>query len=293
MESSSTNFKDISNNFKSEVWKHFHYSKQLGKGLCLKCNQILSAKGQSTKGLLDHLKLKHQIDLRSKKDEGLVLPSVKKMKVDTKIDKYLTGKQSDENLIAELVAVDRFSFNQISKSKPLRKGLKALGYEIPTTRYGVSKVFMKQFAIEKMKVANELKEFRDQGIRFSITLDESTNVSMKRLYNLNVHFASRFQSLGMMPVKGSCNAEKVVDLTKERLKLFNLDLDSDIVGATTDGAEVMKKFGRLIDGIHIICLSHGIHLAVCDVLYEYEENDFGESDSSGDEEEIMDETNDK
>ena len=139
-----------------------------------------------------------------------------------------------------------------------------------------------------MRVANEVKEFRNQGIRGSVTLDESTNVSMKRLYNLNIHYAEGFQSLGMMPVKGSCSAEKVVGLTKERLKLFNLDLNSDIVGATTDGASIMMKFGRLVDIIHITCLAHGIHLAVCDVLYEYTEYDAEGSASSGDEGEVLD-----
>ena len=38
------------------------------------------------------------------------------------MDQYLTGKQTDGNVIAELAAVDRFTFNQIAKSKPLRKG---------------------------------------------------------------------------------------------------------------------------------------------------------------------------
>ena len=42
----------------------------------------------------------------------------------------------------------------------------ALGYEIPVTREGVAKVFMKQYADEKMKVANEVKEVRNQGIVF-------------------------------------------------------------------------------------------------------------------------------
>ena len=205
-------FKNIANQSRSEVWKFFHYSEKNEKGLCLKCQTVLSAKGHSTKGLLDHLEVKHGIDLRQQKEGRVAGPSFKKMKSDTptKMDQYLTGKQTDGNVIAELAAVDRFTFNQTAKSKPLRKGLHALGYEIPGTRQGVAKVFMKQFANEKMRVANEIKEFRNQGIRVSVTLDESTNISMKRMYNLNIHYAEGFQSLGMMPVKGSCSAEKVL-----------------------------------------------------------------------------------
>ena len=160
MESSSTNFKDIAKQHRSEAWKYFHYSDQLEKGLCLKCEQRLSANYPSTKGLLDHLKFKHGIDLRQKKVDCVVLPSFKKIRSDknTKIDQYLAGKQTDGNVIAELVAVDILSFNQIAKSKTLRKGLRALGYEIPVTRNGVAKAFMKQYANEKRKVANELKD---------------------------------------------------------------------------------------------------------------------------------------
>lgn len=70
----------------------------------------------------------------------------------------MAGKQTDGNVIAELAAFDRFSFNQIEKSNPSSKGLRALGYEIPMTRQGVAKVFMKVYANEKMKDANEIKE---------------------------------------------------------------------------------------------------------------------------------------
>ena len=38
------------------------------------------------------------------------------------------------------------------------------------------------------------------------------------------------------------------------------------MAATTDGASVMVKFGKSILPIHLLCLAHGIHLAVCDFL---------------------------
>ena len=70
-------FKDIANQFRSEVWKFFHYNEKLEKGLCLKCQQMLSAKDHSTKGLLDHLKLKHGIDLRQQKEDCVAGPSLR------------------------------------------------------------------------------------------------------------------------------------------------------------------------------------------------------------------------
>ena len=45
-----------------------------------------------------------------------------------------------------------------------------------------------------------------------------------------------------------------------------------IVGMVTDGASVIIKTGRLSGIIHQICHSHGLHLAVCDVLYKKRHN---------------------
>ena len=41
----------------------------------------------------------------------------------------------------------------------------------------------------------------------------------------------------------------------------------DIVAAATDGASVMKSFGRIICCVHQLCFAHGYHLAVNDFLY--------------------------
>ena len=41
----------------------------------------------------------------------------------------------------------------------------------------------------------------------------------------------------------------------------------DIVAATTDGASVMKGFGKMISCAHQLCFAHGYRLAVTDFLY--------------------------
>ena len=63
-------------------------------------------------------------------------------------------------------------------------------------------------------------------------------------------------------------ADKAVTIIREKLKELGMCLDSDIVAATTDGAFVMKKFGKAILPTHQLCLAHSIHLTVCDVLYK-------------------------
>ena len=84
--------------------------------------------------------------------------------------------------------------------------------------------------------------------------------------NLNLHYDSDPVNLGMVRIKGSMPAERVENLVKERLHEFGLEMEN-IVAATTDGASVMKSFGRMICCVHQLCFAHGYHLAVTHFLY--------------------------
>ena len=63
--------------------------------------------------------------------------------------------------------------------------------------------------------------------------------------NVNLHSADSFHSLGMIRIKGSMPSEKAAELVEERLNYFQLSMENDIVSSITDGASVMKKFGRI------------------------------------------------
>ena len=76
----------------------------------------------------------------------------------------------------------------------------------------------------------------------------------------------------MLRIKGSMTAERCLCLAKKRLESFGLTMKDRIVGMVTDGASVMIKTGKLSGIIHQICHSHGLHLAVCDVLYKKRHN---------------------
>ena len=86
--------------------------------------------------------------------------------------------------------------------------------------------------------------------------------------NINVHDVNKHWSLGLVRFRGSLNSKRITDIVKERLTEFGLNLNRDIVGATSDGASVMIKFGNENEFAHQLCLAHGIHLTVCDVLYK-------------------------
>ena len=91
---------------------------------------------------------------------------------------------------------------------------------------------------------------------------------------VNLHDeAHNVTSLGMVRVTGSMPAEKALELLDARLEEFGLDRERHIVGATTDGASVMIKLGRLMNTEHQQCHSHGIHLAVVDLIYKASSSD--------------------
>ena len=54
---------------------------------------------------------------------------------------------------------------------------------------------------------------------------------------------------------------------EEHLNQFTINFSQDGIALVTDGAEVMKCLGRKIGCYHLLCMCHGIHLAVIDVLY--------------------------
>ena len=66
----------------------------------------------------------------------------------------------------------------------------------------------------------------------------------------------------------------MLDLLIEKLHEFKIDLNQHIVSIVCDGAPVMLKMGRLSKIHQQICLVHGVHLAVVDVLYSKDSTSF-------------------
>lgn len=52
----------------------------------------------------------------------------------------------------------------------------------------------------------------------------------------------------------------------KRLQEFGVD-EKRIVGNTGDGAPTMSKFGRIAAALYLLCINHGIHLAVMDIIF--------------------------
>ena len=278
-------FEDVGNSKKSFVWQYFRLNKMEQKGKCNLCSRVLKATGGSTKNLLDHLKNKHEITSKRPaafNDDNNEATPTKICRIDT----FFKKKESLGECLCHLICVEGLNFNQIATSERLRAAFKAKGYDFPKSAHTLTNIFFEEVNRVKAIVKNEIAVLKRNSKRFTITLDESTSIRNRRYLNINLHCKDQFYSLGMIRILGSMPAEKAIELVRKRLLEYDLDLNTDIICAMSDGASVMKKFGRLIAPVHITCLAHAIHLCVCDVLYKKiptPANDQYMCDSSSDE----------
>ncbi|XP_065665757.1 uncharacterized protein LOC136087194 [Hydra vulgaris] len=111
--------------------------------------------------------------------------------------------------------------------------------------------------------------------------------------NINIHQKNNHWNLGLTRISGSLPAEKAAAVVTEKVAEFGLKLGDSIVCSDTDGASMMVKFGKVVPTEHQTCYTHGMHLAVQEVLYEkpsqqIQQNSF--EDSSDDDEVSSDES---
>ncbi|KAH9629866.1 hypothetical protein HF086_006550, partial [Spodoptera exigua] len=90
--------------------------------------------------------------------------------------------------------------------------------------------------------------------------------------NINLHSPDLNKkehiNLGLARIEGSATAIKCANVLETRLQEFDLSLEDDISGLTSDGAAVMIKMGKCLPVHHQLCYAHAIQLAVLDVLYK-------------------------
>ena len=120
---------------------------------------------------------------------------------------------------------------------------------------------------KKHDTTKEIKAMSECGKRFSASLDEYTSIKNRRLNSVKL-FSNKHYSLGLVSIDGSLNAACATELWREKLLEFKVLLDSHIVALVSDGAAMMLKMGHEIHTEHQVCLAHGLHLAVIELLYK-------------------------
>ena len=180
----------------------------------------------------------------------------------------LVEKQAVEEIVSKLTTVDSFSINAITKSEFIRKSFFEKDMVLPKNPSHVMNSIKKQYDLPKQSVISEITAEISSGSQFSVSLDEYTSVRNRRYLNINLHLSTKFWNLSITPVTGLLPGEKIVDLVENKLSDVNLSMKKHIITSVTDGASVMKKFGRLIGIEHHLCYAHGLHLPVYNILYK-------------------------
>lgn len=251
---------------KSEVWIHFekHSSEE---ATCRKCGNNIKCKGSSTTPLINHLK-RHEIYINKRTSNQEETTSVKSSKIvnSQQILKFVKRESLGE-LLAKCAAKDGFSIHAITNSSAIREFIHKRGFEMPRSRNTVKKLIIQFYEQKREELKNNLNTRKNNEQKFSITVDEWTDINMKRYMNVTLHSKSSCYKLGLAKIDGSCDAEKTKKIVEDKLLEFGIQF-SDIVASTHDGAAVMQKYGRNISAINQLCYNHAIHLAVIRVFYK-------------------------
>lgn len=264
----------------SAVWQYFDRSKGNQFAVCQLCKVTLKTGGGSTKTLHGHLSAKHKITLLKRKNEteddgdGSIpqLQKVEQISINT-MNRYLLLAGDERSMaatVARLTACDGLSFRVIVKSPDMRRLMLSSGFtNFPRSQTALKNIVLKHAQTLRAAISAEFQQLLKTGKRFSLTFDEWTSVRNRRYMCVNVHAdGPKYWSLGLVRVWGSMPAEECIKLLRGRLAAFRLNMDTDIVAVCTDGASVMCRVGRLMSAEHQLCIVHGIHLAVQDILYK-------------------------
>lgn len=141
-------------------------------------------------------------------------------------------------------------------------------YDLPQSTTTIMKDVHEFSDQKKEEVKEILRVALGNGIRFSLSFDEWSSRRGRRYCNINLHASDNKFCLGVVRVFGSLTSEKTQQILRDTLETFGLSLDKHIVAAICDGARVNLRFGRENPTELQVCLAHGIHLAVTEVLYK-------------------------
>lgn len=264
------------------IWEYFARVNAFS-AKCNQCRATIKTLGGSTSGLHAHLKCMHNVSALKRKlktcataseenpDESAI---ILKPSTSGNITSYFQPSEHNtlQATVSRMVAKDGIPFLKFCTSEDLRKLLRhKFQTPIPTSPNTISKMVADFSAQMRINVVQAISSMKKAGKRFSLSFDEWTSLRNRRYININLHYFNKsagFYNLGMVRVMGSLPAEACVESVNKKLFEFGLSLQNDIVCISTDGARVMQKIGRIIPAHQILCILHGIQLAVVDVLYK-------------------------
>lgn len=178
-------------------------------------------------------------------------------------------RQSLEEILAKCAAKDGISFNT--------------NFTMPNSATTVQKLVLKYFEEKKTETKELIQKRLKLFEKFSITVDEWTDIASRRYLNVTLQLVAQKIVLGLVPIIESWTSEKTEELIFNRLAEYGVNFNTDIVASSHDGVSVMVKYGRIISAESQCCYNHAIHLTVVDTFYKEINRNHVEDDSSGDE----------
>lgn len=190
--------------------------------------------------------------------------------------------------------MDRVPLSRFCKSSDLRNYFQMLGLVPPESPDTVRNEILEYADEVRATLRGEISRLKDEGNSFSLSMDEWTSTAKKSYANINVHVAERTINLGLVRCRDTMPADQWRAMLLKEISSFGLD-KADIVGLTTDGSQAMLAMGNkleLMNWNHQLCMAHGLHLAVQDVLYERKSAPSGqeweEMDVQGSDQDVFD-----
>lgn len=185
-------------------------------------------------------------------------------------------------VLAKCAVKNGFPVAGILHCDPLKAHLRTLGYEMPKSAKAVWKsildFYQEKFEEQKLQIKKKLQ----RGVRFSITLDEWTDLRRLRYLMLNLHDSEKTFNLGLVPIpSGRCTADVLFYLVATKLNEVQLNIETDLVASTMGGAAVIGRFGTLTEVIAQFCINQAMHLSVVDVLYAKSNESVQQNDIEG------------
>ena len=208
-----------------------------------------------------------------------------------KKDNYFKEQATSLGLVlARMSSCDGVPFAVFCKSIDLRVAIESMGLKerLPNSNSSIRKIVVEYSRKIRTWQIQNIQNHKIAGEKFCLIFDEWTSTRNRRYLNIVLKSqASLFLDVGFIRIKGSFTSEMGLNLIQERLISYGLSLKQDIIAIVTDGCSVMTKMGKLSPTEQQLCLAHGIHLSVMDVLYpisKKNEHDFFEIENEDEDE---------
>lgn len=243
------------------------------EGQCQRCNKIIKCSKGSIASLRTHLAT-HGIIIEKTADNSSISSQLSRSSEEDQshkrqktLDQFFAPK-SLKDIITDL-ATDGITIRAITRNSYIRASISRDGFKLPANESDVMMLIHENFDEKKKLMAEGIMKKVNQGVKFSMTVDEVTTIRGRRYFGINLHerFESNCYKLGIFRIFGSCPAVDMVINIENHLQSFGISMKKDLVSSTLDAASINRKFIRLIDAIGQLCLNHGLHLGVCDTLY--------------------------